>query len=313
MARGILLTGGNGFIGSHLVDRFKAKGRKVRVLDRAPERYRGEVGGVEYIHADFGNQGLIKEALSGMDYLVHLVSTTLPKSSNDDPAYDIQSNVVDTVRMLECCIESNIKKVVFISSGGMVYGIPRGIPIKEEHPTNPICSYGISKLTIEKYLALFHHLHGLDFTVLRCSNPYGERQNPFGEQGAVTVFLGKLAIGEKIEIWGSGGVVRDYFHIDDLSEAVTRALTYKGDVRTFNIGSGEGLSLNELVETIRNVTGLAPQVVYSPRREIDTDKVVLDVSLAEKVLHWSTSVGIEEGISRTWQWVKDLCEREGVT
>ena len=132
--------------------------------------------------------------------------------------------------MLEVAQKNNIRKVIFVSSGGTVYGIPQEVPIKESHPTEPICSYGIGKLAIEKYLNLFHLLHGMDYCVLRLANPFGERQRVAAEQGAVTVFLDKALRNEEIAIWGDGSVVRDYFYVGDAVSAMTKALAYKGPV-----------------------------------------------------------------------------------
>ena len=169
----ILVLGGNGFIGSHLVDRLIADGHFVRVFDKYPERYRAPLPEVEYHLGDFGNRGLLLDALRDIDVVYHLISTSLPKTSNDDPAFDVQSNVIETLFLLEQCLAKSVLKFVFVSSGGTVYGRPDRLPIVEESPTNPECSYGITKLTIEKYLNLYHHLHGLDYVVVRPSNPYG--------------------------------------------------------------------------------------------------------------------------------------------
>lgn len=218
-----LVLGGNGFIGSHLVDRLLLAGHGVRIFDRNEELYRRPLAGVEYCYADFGNRTLLAEALDGIDIVFHLISTTVPKTSNDDPAFDVMSNVVETIALLEKCVARGIKKVVFLSSGGTVYGAPAALPVSEDSPTNPECSYGITKLTIEKYLALFNHLYGLDYVVVRPSNPYGPRQNLLGIQGAISVFLGRVAARKPIEVWGDGQIVRDYVYVEDLVEGIYRA------------------------------------------------------------------------------------------
>jgi UDP-glucose 4-epimerase len=156
---------------------------------------------MEFIQGDFTNAVDLERAVDGCTSCVHLVSTTLPKSSNLAPAYDVESNLVGTIRLLELAVRRGMRKVVFVSSGGTVYGIPRSIPIVETDPTEPISSYGITKLAIEKYLHLFHVMHGLDYSILRLSNPYGEGQRLNASQGAVAVFMGKVLDGEPIEIW----------------------------------------------------------------------------------------------------------------
>lgn len=301
-----LILGGNGFIGSHLVDRLLEDGHFVRVFDKYEERYRKPLQCVDYCFGDFGNRGLLAEALSGIDVVFHLISTSLPKTSNDDPAYDVQSNVIETISLLEQCVARKIRKVVYISSGGTVYGLPRTLPIPEDSPTEPECSYGITKLTIEKYLSLFHQLHGLDYTIVRPSNPYGSRQNPYGIQGAIPVFLGKVAKREPITIWGDGGVIRDYLFVDDLINGICRAACSETKDRIFNLGSGIGLSLNEIVATIRSVTGLDVQVCYQQERPFDVPAIYLDITRARDQLDWHPTTSLEVGIGKTWTFIQRI-------
>jgi len=300
------VLGGNGFIGSHLVDKLLAEGHAARVFDKYEERYRKPLPLVDYRFGDFGNRGLLADALHGVDIVFHLISTSLPKTSNDDPAYDVQSNVIETLFMLEKCQAFGIKKVVFISSGGTVYGRPSHLPVPENAPHEPGCSYGITKLTIEKYLALYRQLHGLEYVVVRPSNPYGSRQNPHGIQGAIPVFLGKVAKGEPIEIWGDGEVVRDYLYIDDLVDGICRAAFAASTERVFNIGSGEGVSLNRLVAIIREVTGKEVPVNYTPARSFDVPAIYLDISRAKTQLGWQPVTPLIEGVCRTWEFINSL-------
>ncbi len=301
-----LVLGGNGFIGSHLVDTLLAQGHSVRVFDKYEEHYRKPLPGVDYRVGDFGNRGLLADALKEIDLVFHLITTTVPKTSNDDPAFDVQSNVIDTIYLLEQCVEKRIKKVAFVSSGGTVYGKPVKLPIPEDSPTEPECSYGITKLTVEKYLALYNHLYGLDYTVVRPSNPYGERQNPNGIQGAATVFLGKVAKGEAIEIWGDGEIVRDYIYIGDLVEGIYSAATVTTPSRIFNLGSGTGYSLNEIVKVIQQVTGQEVKVAYKAKRTFDVPKIYLDIARAKEELSWCPTTSLTEGIGRTWQFIESV-------
>ncbi|KIE44171.1 NAD-dependent epimerase/dehydratase family protein [Geobacter anodireducens] len=302
----VLLIGGNGFIGSHLVDKLLEAGHKVRVFDKYEESYRKPLPEVDYRFGDFSNRGLLADALAGIDNVVHLISTTLPKTSNDDPVFDVQSNVVESIFLLEQCVARKIKRVIFISSGGTVYGKPETLPIGENSPTDPKCSYGITKLTIEKYLALFNLLYGLDYVVLRPSNAYGERQNPNNIQGAVTVFLSKVARGEPIEIWGDGDVVRDYIYIDDLVEGIYRAVIVNSPSRIFNLGSGTGYSLNEIVAAISRLTGRDVKAEYKPKRSFDVSRIILDISRARQELRWKPSTSLDSGIMKTWAFIKEL-------
>jgi UDP-glucose 4-epimerase len=304
-----LVIGGNGFIGTNLVDLLLSQGHDVRVLDRYPSRYKEPIAGVEYLVGDLGNHGEVHDAVQGIDWVFHLAYTTLPQTSNDDPVYDIRSNIGDTVQLLQECRQVNVKKVIFISSGGTVYGVPEQSPIPEEHPNEPTCSYGISKLAIEKYLNLFHKLWGLEYVVARLSNPYGRQQNPNAKQGAVAVFLGNAASGKPITIWGDGEVVRDYIYIDDAVKALLAAAEYKpgvNDPRIFNVGAGCGHSLNQLVETIRKVVDVPVKVNYTESRPVDVPANVLDVTRAAKHLKWKPEVDLEQGLRETWKWIRSL-------
>lgn len=300
------VVGGNGFIGSHLVDGLRQAKWKVVVLDRADERYRPRRQDVEYVYGELGNRRLLTDILSRTDVVFHLAYTTVPQTSNDDPMLDVRTNILDSIILLEVCVKVNVPRVIFLSSGGTVYGIPRQLPISEDHPTDPICSYGITKLAIEKYLALFYHLHSIDYTVLRPANPYGERQNPLGLQGAIAVFLGQIARGLPIVIWGDGSVVRDYFYVGDLVEACLTVVSARSEERVFNVGSGHGVSLNQLVETITRVVSVDFKILYTPTRPFDVPELVLDVSRAEHSLSWSARTSLEEGLERTWAWVRTL-------
>lgn len=306
----VLITGGNGFIGSHLVDRALGEGWEVRVHDIADERFRSRKKGVDYLLGDFQTEGVPHEMVADVDVVFHLACTTIHQSSNDNPIYDIESNLVETVRLLQRCVEAKVTKFVFLSSGGTVYGIPLELPIKESHPANPICSYGIHKLAIEKYLGMFRHLYGLDYVVLRPSNPYGERQDFRKKQGAVSVFLGNIARNEPITIWGDGEIVRDYFHVEDLAQACVDAATTDVQRRILNIGSGTGTSLNELVSRIEAVLGVRAKVNRNPAsaRPFDVPELRLDISEAKQVLSWKPKVSLDQGILRTWRWVLSVLE-----
>jgi len=303
----ILVIGGAGFIGFHLIDRLIAEGKLVRVLDRVPVDLRPgwmDSPQVEYLVGDFVDHSAIDVAVRDIDVAYHLVSTTIPATSNVDPIFDVQSNLIGTLSFLKAAVEAGVKKVIFVSSGGTVYGKPISVPIKETDPTDPICSYGITKLAIEKYLAMFELLYGLGFMVFRLANPFGERQRP-GAQGAIAAFMHKVAKRSPIEIWGDGSVVRDYIYIHDVVDALIRGAEYEGASRIFNVGSGEGRSLNEIVEVLRLVTGRPVECVYKESRPLDVPKSVLDVSLVKQELGWNPEIGFSNGLAKTWRWFKD--------
>jgi UDP-glucose 4-epimerase len=307
MHKRCLVLGGRGFIGSHLIDALLRQGNKVRCFERPHIQplSSDHIGNPNFalFEGDFTSEADVKGALAGCDICFHLVSTTLPKSSNVDPVFDVESNLSGTVRMLENAVRLGVKKVVFASSGGTVYGVPNQIPIPETHPTDPVCSYGITKLAIEKYLQLFSTLHGLNFTILRFANPYGQRQRIHASQGAVAVFLGKVMRNETVEIWGDGSVVRDYVHIHDVIDALLLAAETK-DNGIFNIGSGRGHSLNELLDAIERVTGISAERNYLPARAFDVPVSVLSIDRAAHMLNWSPKVSFDEGLVGFYDWLK---------
>jgi UDP-glucose 4-epimerase len=273
------------------------------VFDRTRNRSeRSSASGVEFVEGDFGNRNDVSAALDGCRTVFHLVGTTHPKTSNDDPVRDLESNLLTTVQCLELARRNAIEKIVFSSSGGTVYGLPTTVPIPEHHETRPLCSYGIHKLAIEHYLHLYRSLYGLDYCVLRLANPFGERQRPEASQGAVAVFLDKALRGEEIVIWGDGSAVRDYVYVADVARAFCQAARYTGTPRIFNIGSGQGLSVNDLISSIETVSGRPVARRYLPGRPFDVTVSVLDTSLAAQHLGWRPRCSFEEGLRRTLEW-----------
>jgi UDP-glucose 4-epimerase len=303
----VTVLGGGGFIGSAIIDRLLGEGHSIRVFERPridPYRSFTDSEQVEWINGDLMSVHDIREAVRGVDAVMHLVSTTLPKSSNDDPIYDVQSNLIASLQLLQVMVEEQVRRVVFISSGGTVYGKPQYLPIDERHPTEPMVSYGITKLAIEKFMVMFQHLHGLKPVILRVTNPYGERQRVETAQGAVGVFLDRIIRGQPIEIWGDGSVSRDYIHVSDVAQAFASALTYEGSQVVFNVSTGKGTPLTELLKIIGEVTGLPVNAQFKPARPFDVPMSVLDNTLAQAQLGWKPVVSLSDGIARTAEWMK---------
>ena len=297
-----LVLGGAGFIGSHICEALLRAGHQVRIFTRPGQdtpQLRRVLEGADWIPGDFTSPERLGRLVEGVDVVIHSLSTTLPKTSNDDMVYDVTSNVVPTLRLLAAASAAGVKRVVYLSSGGTVYGIPRAVPITEDHPTDPVCSYGIQKLAIEKYLALHERMTGLRHAVMRISNPYGERQRPLASQGVVSIFLYKASRGIPIEIYGDGSIVRDYLHVSDVARAAIALLDYEGPQRVFNVGSGTGHSLVEIVGAIEQVEGKKVEVRFQPARPFDVPVNVLDVTRAAKELGWRPQVSFGEGLQRT--------------
>lgn len=302
----ILILGGAGFIGTHLAAALLQLGHVVRIFDRPSTHLPAPIARhprLDRVEGDILNLDEVGAALTDMEFVYHLVSTTLPKSSNDNPEYDIETNLVVSVRLLEAARLRRIRKIVFLSSGGTVYGVPEVVPIPETHPCHPISSYGIVKLAIENYLHLYRVLHGLDSCTIRLSNPFGEYQRIQSAQGAVGVFLHRAIHRQAIEIWGDGSVTRDYVYVGDVAEALVAMLDYQGREKTFNIGSGAGMNLNQIIGEIESVLGHSVARVYKPARRFDVPINVLDIGLARRELGWSPRTSFGEGLSRAAAWI----------
>lgn len=302
----VVIFGGGGFIGSAIADRLLLDGHELRIFERPriePYRKFLETEHVEWVTGDLLRMHDVSDAVEDTDMVLHLVSSTLPKSSNDDSIYDVQSNLVATLQMLNAMVAKNVRKIVFISSGGTVYGTPIYLPIDERHPTEPQVSYGITKLAIEKYLLMFERMHGIKVTILRVANAFGERQRIETAQGAVGVFLHRSLRGQPIEIWGDGTTTRDYIYISDVAEAFARAVGYVGPKSLFNVSSGVGTSLNDLIVLIEGIVGHPVERRYLPGRLFDVPVNVLSNDLARQEMGWVPKVPLREGIGITAKWM----------
>jgi UDP-glucose 4-epimerase len=302
----ILVLGGAGFLGQNLLAALTEGNWDVRVFDRPGclplQHIKGTIQ-PEWYEGDFTNTAQIEEVLQGCDIVFHLISTTLPKTSNDNPVYDIETNVIASVRMMEAAQRCGVKKIVYVSSGGTIYGIPETTPIPETHSTNPICAYGIGKLSIEKYLQLFHTNNGMDYSILRLANPYGKYQSTNSVQGVIPVFLKKILDNKPVEIWGDGSIVRDYIYADDVVTAMISSMEKTTPKKIFNIGGGHGYSINDILDAIEEVLDYKVQRIYLPGRKFDVPVNILDISAAATLLSWQPQIGLREGIEATTNYL----------
>ena len=308
----ILVLGGNGFIGRHVVAEFVGAGYDVRLFDR-PRQGRisqaGHQSGVESHTGDFLNEADLLRALEGISTVVHLISMTVPQNSFENPVHDVETNLIGTLRLLAAMKEKGVRRILFISSGGAVYGPPVYLPIDENHPTNPIVPYGISKLAIEKYLLMYANTEGLQAISLRVSNPYGPGQRIEKAQGVLTVFLHKTLHGIPLEIWGDGEVRRDFLYVQDVAKAFVLALAYLengGSKRVFNIGAGQSWSINQLLKIVYEVTGKEPKVIWKPSRCFDTPENILSHALAKSEFGWEPLVAIHVGVEKTVDLLREI-------
>ncbi len=300
------VLGAGGFIGTNLCLALDGKVKVLRglVRNRRPGRAVDALNQMELHAGDFGNEDIVRKVIGGCDTVFHLISSTTPATSNRNMIADIEENVVKTIRLLDLCVEEGVERVVFASSGGTVYGIPEAIPTPERSPTQPITSYGISKLAIEKYLELFRYHFGLEYRILRLSNPYGPHQIERNEQGVVPAFLLRAMTGRSLEVWGDGSVARDFIYIDDVLEALILSTFHNGEHRIFNIGSGSALSISELISSISRVFDRKIEQVHCDARPVDVARSSLDINLADLELGWRPKMSLMRGLRLTAEWMR---------
>ncbi len=309
----ILVTGGAGFIGSHVADALVDQGHDVHVLDDLSSGKRENVPPSATFHSmdirDAAVRGLFEEY--HFEALVHHAAQMDVRRSVADPAFDAEVNLIGFLNLIESARENGIRKVVFASTGGAIYGEPDYAPQDENHPLRPLSPYGISKLCTEKYLYFYEQEYGIPSVALRYGNVYGPRQNPHGEAGVIAIFAGRLLANEQTVIFGDGEQTRDYVYVGDVVRANLAALAFSGS-GVFNVGTGIETSVNQLFRLLRDQ--VRPDVVerHAPARPGEQRRSVLDFSHSSSVLGWSPEVTLEEGLRATVEWFRDCAEATGV-
>ncbi len=305
MSYSVLVTGGAGFIGSHLASKLVSEGMRVVVIDDLSTGFR------DYIHPEvlFYEQSILSSDLESLfrencfDYVFHLAAQKSVPKSIKDPFADAQTNIMGSIRLLDCCSEYQVKKVIYSSTGGAIYGNAKNLPVTEKTPASPLSAYAISKATIEEYLRFYYQYRGLPYLSLRYSNVYGPRQDYRGEGGVIAIFMKQLLMGEEINIYGDGEQTRDFVFVQDIVDSNLKALSsnYIGEV---NISSACEISINQLVEKMSLVLGKRNKVNYLPPIPGDVYRSCLDNTLAEEKLGWKVKIGIESGLERTKEWIE---------
>jgi UDP-glucose 4-epimerase len=296
-----VVLGGGGFIGTNLCRRLVSAGHRVRAFGRRCQ-FPDELRGAEWYQGDFTDATALAAALDTFDVVFHLVHSTTPQSANLDMAGDVQSNVVASLALFDLCGKLKVRRLVFVSSGGTVYGLPNAIPTPETAPTDPIGAYGVSKLSIEKYLAVYQRLHGLDYRILRVTNPYGPFQVPIKNQGLIAAIISKALRGEANEIWGDGSVIRDYIFIDDVVDALVAAASDQSEGRVFNIGSGVGRNVREVIAAIEFALGKKLDISWKQGRAADVPASVVAIARARDLMGWQPKISLDSGLVQTIAW-----------
>jgi len=310
----VLMTGGAGFIGSHVADAYIRDGHDVAVLDDLSTGFEGNVPEKAMFYRMDVRDSSLSDVFSREkpDVVNHHAAQMDVRKSVEDPLFDADVNILGSLNIIANSIRFGVKKLIYVSSGGAVYGEPEYLPVDEEHPVNPICQYGISKHTVEHYLHLHSELDGLVYTVLRYPNVYGPRQNPYGEAGVNAIFIGQMLRNEGCTIFGDGEQLRDYVYVEDIVTA-NRIVLERGHNQTYNLGSENGTSVNEIYSKLKELIGFDGRAEYGALRKGEIKKVYLNCSKAKRDLAWQATVDLDEGMKRTIDYFREnlhLFERE---
>lgn len=303
----ILILGGASFIGINIAQKLVADpNNQLTLVDSSADYFPAiysqysniKIEELVYkVNADFIS------ILKDQDVVYHLASTTVPTTSNRVIPEELETNIITSAQLLDACVKCGVKKVVFISSGGAVYGKESICPIKEESVTNPITTYGVQKITIEKLLYLYNCMYGLDYSITRLANPFGPYQRPNGIQGAVTTFIYKALTNDEITVFGDGSVIRDYIYIEDAVNAILNIALHKSTYKIYNIGSGSGMTLNSVLTEIGKALGKNLTIRHVEGRKVDVSVNFLDISRYEKEFGALCNIGFREGILKTAEFM----------
>ncbi len=305
----IVIFGAASFIGTNLIIALSSnKNNYITAIDRELSYFSAlknmNIRNLSIIQSNLNCNTCFEDFVRGQDIVYHLISTTIPSTSNKTIAVEMKENIVLSTNLLEACIHQNVKKFIFLSSGGTVYGKEVKCPIKENSVIQPITSYGVQKVTIEHLIYLYNYMHGLDYRVIRLANPYGPYQRPNGLLGAVTTFTYKALRGEEIVVYGDGTVIRDYIYIDDAVRGIIKIVEGNCVYKTFNLGCGYGTSINEVLKTIQDVLGVDINICYTKARKVDVPVNYLDISRFETAYGSLNPLHLEEGVFKTASFMK---------
>jgi UDP-glucose 4-epimerase len=303
----IMVTGGAGFIGSHVTDMLIEAGHQVVVVDNLSTGRRSNLNP----HAAFYEMDIRSPEMERVfmqekpEVICHHAAQMDVRRSMDDPLFDADVNIIGSIKLAQLAVRHGTRKFIHISSGGAAYGEPEYLPCDEDHPIKPLCHYGVSKYTFELYLHVFNANYNLDYSVIRYPNVYGPRQDPYGEAGVIAIFTGRMLRGENVTINGSGEQVRDYVYVTDCARS-NLMLLEQGSAHVYNLGYGIGTTVNEIFQQLKNITGYTKPAFYGPAMVGETFKIYLNAKRAESEFGWRPTIPLEEGLKRTVDYFKEV-------
>jgi len=324
MKEKVLVTGGAGFIGSHIVDLLIKNNYDVLVIDDLSSGRKENLHqGAKFYHLNITNIQELEKVfgLEKPDYMIHEAAQISVSLSVKEPLFDAQTNIFGSLNLLQCCVKYGVKGVVFASSGGTVYGEPEQFPVNEDYPLHPLSPYGISKVTVEHYLNFYQKNYQLEYTALRYGNVYGPRQDPYGEAGVIAIFIQKMLKGEKPTINGDGNYIRDYVYVKDVARAnllaienikklgqdiaaIDLRIDSKQALNGFNLGTEKGTSVNGLFLILKNIIDPSLSANYGPDRPGDLRKNILNCQKIQNAFHWKPQIELSVGLKETVDWFR---------
>jgi UDP-glucose 4-epimerase len=309
-----LVIGGSGFIGTEVTRRLLESGREVISLGRQKAHPRQEALGLTHVQGDYSDLDLLRDLMGGGCDVINLAYSTVPKTSFGDPTFDLLSNLPANVALLQEACRAGVNRLLIVSSGGTVYGDAQSLPISEDHPTNPISPYGITKLTIDSYARMFYRTNDLPVVVVRPANAYGPLQRTGVGQGFIAAAISAIQNRQDVQLYGAHGTVRDYIHVDDVASGIIAALERGKDGELYNLGTGVGASNLDIVKHLKGMAardGFDVTVKHMPERRFDVKANILDASKLQSHTNWRSSILLETGLDTAWQHTMDRIRNQG--
>lgn len=302
----ILVTGGAGFIGSWVSEEYLKNGHEVLIIDNLSTGKKENLpDGADFIECDIKDKDYIQKVFKDFqpEIVNHHASQINVRASVENPVFDAETNVVGSINVLEQSVKNSIRRFIFSSTGGAIYGEPENLPVDEKTIQSPLSPYGVSKLCVENYIKFYSRIYGLDYIILRYSNVYGERQNPHGEAGVVAIFCTNILNGKPCKIFGDGNQTRDYVHVSDVAKA--NLLSLKGASGIYNIGTSVETSVNDIIGELKKIVDADFKVINEPERAGEVMRISLENSLAYEQIGWQPGLDLENGLRKTWSWFKE--------